>query len=93
MLKFKISFIVTIVVLAAIIFFQNSQAVILKLFFWEVELPRIILMSFIFIAGTLFGFVLGFFKMKSKVLPDKPKENKEVIKESSNDEPKKEEQT
>ncbi|MFC1585731.1 lipopolysaccharide assembly protein LapA domain-containing protein [Fibrobacterota bacterium] len=62
MTRVKTVFIITVTVLATIIFIQNSQPVIFRILFWELTLPRIIWMFFVLLGGMMIGFLLGTFR-------------------------------
>jgi uncharacterized integral membrane protein len=59
-MKAKTIIILILLVLALIVFLQNTQIVTLQLFFWKISMSRIIFMSFL----IFIGFVLGFFVAK-----------------------------
>ena len=82
MAKVKTIFIISITALAAIIFIQNSQSVIFRILFWEVNMPRIVMMVLIFTTGILIGLLLAFLWRK----PGGKKKTKAVaVKESDID--------
>ena len=51
--------IVVVVVLFLIFLFQNTSAVTLRLYFWEVSLSQIILVPLILLVGFACGFAVG----------------------------------
>ena len=60
---YLISFILLILI---VIIFQNSEAVPIKVLFWEFKLSRIICLITSLLAGTAAGYILGSWKHKRK---------------------------
>lgn len=58
-MNLKTVLILIIVVLALIIFLQNTQIVSLQLLFWKISMSRIIFMSFLILAGFVLGILVG----------------------------------
>jgi uncharacterized integral membrane protein len=50
--------ILVLVVLCLVIFFQNTEVVSFKVFFWELSMSRIILLLITLIVGIVIGYVL-----------------------------------
>ena len=48
-----------IVVLILIIFFQNTQVVSFRIFFWKISMSQIILIPLAMIIGLVLGYVIG----------------------------------
>ena len=48
-----------IVVLILIIFFQNTQVVSFRIFFWKISMSQIILIPLTMIIGLVLGYVIG----------------------------------
>jgi uncharacterized integral membrane protein len=48
-----------IVVLILIIFFQNTQVVSLRIFFWKISMSQIILIPLTMIIGLVLGYAIG----------------------------------
>jgi uncharacterized integral membrane protein len=55
--KTIISFV--IVVLILVIFFQNTQVVSFRIFFWKISMSQIILIPLAMIIGLVLGYVIG----------------------------------
>jgi len=51
--------ILVLVVLCLIVFFQNTEVVTFKLFFWELSMSRIVMLLFTLIIGIIIGYVLS----------------------------------
>ena len=56
-MKSKTIFIIAILLLFAIIIFQNTELAGFQILFWKVEMSRAILLPIIFIAGLIIGFL------------------------------------
>ncbi len=50
--------ILVLVVLCLIVFFQNTEVVTFKLFFWDLSMSRIVLLLITLIVGIVIGYVL-----------------------------------
>jgi uncharacterized integral membrane protein len=48
-----------IVVLILVIFFQNTQVVSFRIFFWKISMSQIILIPLTMIIGLVLGYVIG----------------------------------
>jgi len=48
-----------IVVLILIIFFQNTQVVSFRIFFWKISMSQIILIPLTMIIGLVLGYLIG----------------------------------
>ena len=55
--KTIISFV--IIVLLLIIFFQNTQVVSFRIFFWKISMSQVILIPLTMIIGLVLGYVIG----------------------------------
>jgi len=53
-------------VLIIIILFQNTQATVLRFYFWNISLPQIVLILIVLIVGFLVGFVTAKLMGKKK---------------------------
>ena len=51
--------ILVLVVLCLVVFFQNTEVVTFKLFFWELSMSRIVLLLFTLIVGIIIGYVIA----------------------------------
>ena len=58
-MKAKTIIILILIALFAIILIQNTQVVIVQLFFWKLSMSRIILISLSMLIGLLIGFLIG----------------------------------
>ena len=58
-MSFKGVIILVLVVLCLVVFFQNTEVVTFRLFFWELSMSRIILLLFTLIAGIVIGYVIA----------------------------------
>lgn len=58
-MNFKGVVILILVVLCLVVFFQNTEVVTFRLFFWEISMSRIILLLFTLIAGIVIGYVVA----------------------------------
>lgn len=59
MKDFKTVVIVVLIVLSVVIFIQNTDVVPLRFLFWELAVPRIILIPYIMVTGFILGYVVG----------------------------------
>ena len=50
--------ILVLVVLCLVVFFQNTEVVTFKIFFWELTMSRIVLLLITLIVGIVIGYVL-----------------------------------
>jgi len=50
---------IVIVVLILVIFFQNTQVVSFRIFFWKISMSQIILIPLTMIIGLALGYVIG----------------------------------
>jgi putative membrane protein len=48
-----------LVVLCLIVFFQNTEVVTFKIFFWELSMSRIVMLLFTLIVGIIIGYVIA----------------------------------
>jgi len=56
-MKFKTIVVLAIIVLIVIIFIQNTEVVEFKIFFWKLQMSRIILMPGILLTGFIIGYI------------------------------------
>lgn len=63
-MKPKLVVALVLLVLAVIFISQNTEVVKVQLFFWTLQMSRIILIAGMFIVGCIVGFLLG----KTKVI-------------------------
>ena len=63
-------------VLFVIFLFQNMDVVALRLYFWQVSMPKIILVPLAILVGFVAGFVLA--KITARPRKPKPKEDLQV---------------
>ncbi len=56
-MKFKTIVVLAIIVLIVIIFIQNTEVVEFKIFFWKLQMSRIILMPGILLVGFIIGYI------------------------------------
>ncbi len=50
--------ILVLIVLCLVVFFQNTEVVTFKLFFWELSMSRIVLLLITLIVGIVIGYIL-----------------------------------
>ena len=55
--KTIVSFVIIVVLL--VIFFQNTQIVSFRIFFWKISMSQIILIPLTMIIGLVLGYVIG----------------------------------
>jgi len=65
-MKTKTIIILVLVALFLIILFQNTEAMEMRLFFWTIEMSRIIFFALTLLVGVIIGFVLGRYMKKEK---------------------------
>ena len=58
-MSFKGVIILVLVVLCLVVFFQNTEVVTFKLFFWELSMSRIVMLLFTLIVGIIIGYVIA----------------------------------
>lgn len=58
-MKPKILIVIVLLVLLAIILFQNTQEVDFRIFFWRISMSRVILVPLAVLLGFLFGYFVG----------------------------------
>ena len=51
--------ILVLAVLCLVVFFQNTEVVTFKLFFWELSMSRIVMLLFTLIVGIIIGYVIA----------------------------------
>ncbi len=57
-MKFKILFIMLLVVLFTVFVSENTAIIPVNIFFWKVELSTIVVISISFLTGMILGFVI-----------------------------------
>ena len=57
-MKFKHIVLLVLVVLGAVLFFQNTQVVTITLFFWQVSMSGIIMFPLLVAVGFVLGFLV-----------------------------------
>jgi len=62
-MKPKVIAILVLILLLLVLVIQNSQAVTVRLFFWQISMSGIILFPLIFVIGALAG-IIGFYFYK-----------------------------
>jgi putative membrane protein len=73
-MKLKIIIVILLLLLLVIFALQNTEIVGIKLWFWEVKIPRALLISLSIIVGVIIGMILS--KCNLKMLKrDVKKEN------------------
>ena len=58
-MKPKILIVVVLLVLLAVVLFQNTQEVIFRIFFWKISMSQVILVPLAVFLGFLFGYFVG----------------------------------
>lgn len=58
-MKYKLISGIILFIIMVIFVFQNTESVGIQLFFWNVGISRILLMSIVFLFGTAFGWILN----------------------------------
>jgi len=61
----KVIVVLVLVVLFAILLFQNTQVVTLKIYFWEIALSQIILLPLVLLIGFAAGYLVARFTGKA----------------------------
>lgn len=57
-MKLKIALVITVVILVAVFAIQNTEIVSVKLWFWEVQTPRALLILLCIAVGLFIGFLV-----------------------------------
>jgi len=57
-MSFKGMIIIVLIVLCLVVFFQNTEVVTFRLFFWELNMSRIVLFLVTLIVGMVIGYIL-----------------------------------
>jgi len=68
-MKIKIIIIITFLILIVIFALQNTEITNIKLWFWEVNIPRALLIVLCLAAGILIGFLVPSLTKKNKSEP------------------------
>jgi putative membrane protein len=58
-MNFKGVIILVLVVLCIVVFFQNTEVVTFRLFFWDLSMSRIVMLLFTLIVGVIIGYVIA----------------------------------
>jgi putative membrane protein len=58
-MSYKGIIIIVLIVLCLIIFFQNTEVVTFRVFFWELSMSRIVMLIFTLIVGVVIGYVIA----------------------------------
>jgi uncharacterized integral membrane protein len=58
-MRAKTIFVVFLTVLITVILMQNSDEVKFKFFFWELYLPKLVIMTGVIFIGIILGFMMG----------------------------------
>lgn len=58
--------VIGLAILAAIFILQNMQTVVVNILFWQINMPRALLIAFLLIIGILIGLLLRFGRNKHK---------------------------
>jgi len=69
-MKPKIILIVVLLVLLGVLFIQNTQEVVFRVFFWQIIMSQVILVPL----AVLVGFILGYIAAKIEKKRDKPRQ-------------------
>lgn len=70
MKKVKVTAIIVILLLALIVFLQNTQAVETKLLFLTITMPRVLLLMLTFIMGFIGGLITASYILRKPGQPD-----------------------
>jgi len=58
-MKGKVLAVIVLIVLLAIIIFQNTQEVVYRIFIWKISMSQIILVPLAVLVGFLFGYFVA----------------------------------
>ena len=58
-MSFKGVIILVLVALCLVVFFQNTEVVTFRLFFWELSMSRIVMLLFTLIVGIIIGYIIA----------------------------------
>jgi len=58
-MNYKGVIILVLVALCIVVFFQNTEVVTFRLFFWELSMSRIVMLLFTLIVGIIIGYVIA----------------------------------
>lgn len=75
-MKFKSILVLIIFILITIIFIQNTEVVEFKVYFWKLQMSRIILYPGILLVGFIIGYIVAKIN-RHKIYKDKLKQFKE----------------
>lgn len=57
-MNFKGVIILVLAVLCLVVFFQNTEVVTFRLFFWDLNMSRIVMLLFTLVVGIIIGYIL-----------------------------------
>lgn len=60
--------VIALSILAAIFILQNMQTVAVDILFWQINMPRALLISFVLIIGILIGLLIRFGRKKTNAI-------------------------
>lgn len=66
-MKFKISILVALALALVIFALQNTEFVVIKLWFWEIQTPRALLILICITIGILIGFLIPSIKRNKDI--------------------------
>jgi uncharacterized integral membrane protein len=58
-MKTKVLIVLVLLILLAIVLFQNTQEVVYRIFFWKIAMSQVILVPLAVIVGFLFGYFIA----------------------------------
>jgi uncharacterized integral membrane protein len=58
-MKTKILIVLILLILLAIVLFQNTQEVVFRIFFWKIAMSQVILVPLAVVVGFLFGYFIA----------------------------------
>ena len=64
--------VIGLTILAAIFILQNMQTVTVNILFWQINMPRALLIGFLLVIGILIGLLLRLGRNKAKALESDP---------------------
>ena len=76
-MKYRIILITILAILLVIFALQNTEIVATKLYFWEIKIPRALLILLCILGGIIIGMVFSNEKIKRPFRKNKPKKNEE----------------
>jgi uncharacterized integral membrane protein len=70
-MKFSAAAVIAILVIFTVFVFQNIHTVALKIFFWEFQMPLILMIFLLFVAGFISGVLFSNFSRAFRARPDR----------------------